>query len=81
MARFSPTDAVFAGFRFVKERPAMVLVWAAYLLVLLAVASVAMFDIAGDALTSLMIAAQGSNPDPTKLVKLMEQVAPASLFA
>jgi hypothetical protein len=81
MARFSPTDAVFAGFRFVRERPATVLVWAAYLLVLLAVASVAMFDIGGDALTSLMIASQGSNPDPAKLVKLMEQVAPASLFA
>lgn len=81
MARFSPTDAVFAGFRFVKEQPATVLVWAAYLLVLLAVATVAMFDIGGDALTSLVIALQGSNPDPAKLVKLMEQVAPASLFA
>ena len=81
MARFLPTDAVFAGFRFVRERPATVLVWAAYLLVLLAVASVAMFDIGGDALTSLMIASQGAKPDPAKLVKLMEQVAPASLFA
>jgi hypothetical protein len=81
MARFLPTDAVFSGFRFVKQRPAMVLIWAAYLLVLLAVASVAMFDIGGDALTSLMIAAQGSNPDPAKLMKLMQQVAPASLFA
>lgn len=81
MVRFSPTDAVFAGFRFVKERPATILVWAAYLLVVLGVASIAMFDIGGDSLTSLMIAAQGANPDPKQLIKLMEQVAPASLFA
>lgn len=81
MVRFSPTDAVFAGFRFVKERPAAILVWAGYLLVVLAVASVAMFDIGGDALTSLMLAAQAQNPDPNQMVKLAEQVAPASLFA
>ena len=81
MARFSPTDAVFAGFRFARERPATILVWAAYLLVVLAVVSVAMFDIGGDSLTSLAIAAQGANPDPNQLAKLMVQLAPASLFA
>ena len=81
MARFSPTDAVFAGFRFARERPATILVWAAYMLVVLAVVSVAMFDIGGDALTSLMIAAQGANPNANQLMKLMEEVAPASLFA
>lgn len=81
MIRFSPTEAVFAGFRFVKERPAAILVWAAYLLVLGSVAMVAMFDLGGDALTSLVIASQGSNPDPNQLIKLMEQLAPASLFA
>ena len=78
MVRFSPTDAVFAGFRFVKERPATILVWAAYLLVVLTVAFVAMLDIGGDSLTSLMIAAQGANPNPNQLMKLMEEVAPAS---
>lgn len=81
MVRFSPTDAVFAGFRFIKERPATILVWAAYLLVVLGVASLAMFDLGGDALTSLVIATQGDKPDPNQLIKLMEQVAPASLFA
>ena len=80
MARFSPTEAVFAGFRFVKERPATMLVWAAYLLVLLVVATVAMVDIGGDSLTSLAIAFQGANPDPAQLSKLAEQLAPASLF-
>jgi hypothetical protein len=81
MTRFSPTDAVFGGFRFVRERPATLLVWAAFLLVVLAVALVAMFDIGGDALTALAIAVQGSNPDPNQLSRLAQQVAPASLFA
>lgn len=81
MARFSPTDTVFAGFRFARERPANLLVWAAYLLVVLAVAMVAMFDIGGEALTSFAVSVRGSNPDPNQLLKLAQQVAPASLFA
>jgi hypothetical protein len=80
MARFSPTEAVFAGFRFVKERPGAMLVWAAYLLVLLVVATVAMFDIGGDALRSLAIGFQADHPDPAQLSKLVGQIAPASLF-
>lgn len=81
MARFSPTDAVFAGFRFARERPATLLVWAAYLLVVVAVASVAMLDIGGDSLTSLGIAARGANPDPQQLMKLMSEALPAVMFA
>jgi hypothetical protein len=80
MARFSPTDAVFAGFRFAKEHPAALLVWAAYLLVVSVVASVAMVDIAGDSLTSLGLAAQGANPDPQQLRKLVDQAGPALMF-
>ena len=80
MVRFSPTDAVFAGFRFARERPATLLVWAAYLLVALAVTSIAMVDIGGESLTSLALAAQGSNPDPAQLAKLMNEAAPAVMF-
>ena len=81
MAKFSPTEAVFAGFRFARERPATILIWSAYLLVAFAVASIAMFDIGGDSMTALVIASQGSNPDPAQLMKLMQEVAPATLFA
>jgi hypothetical protein len=81
MAKFSPTDAVFAGFRFAKERPATILVWAAYLLLVGTVAAVAMFDIGGEAMTSLVIASQAANPDPAQLLKLMQEIAPATLFA
>jgi hypothetical protein len=80
MAKFSPTEAVFAGFRFAKERPAAILIWSAYVLVIMAVTLFAMFDIAGDSLPSLMIASQGSHPNPQQLMKLTEQVLPATLF-
>jgi hypothetical protein len=81
MAKFSPTDAVFAGFRFARERPATILIWAAYLLVAIAVTSIAMFDIGGESMTALGIAASGASPDPQQIVKLMEDVLPASRSA
>jgi hypothetical protein len=81
MARFSPTDAVFAGFRFAREHPATILVWAAYYLVVTAVALTAMANLGGDSLGALPIAVQGANPDPQQLVKLMNEVLPAVMFS
>jgi hypothetical protein len=81
MARFSPTDAVFAGFRFAREHPAAILIWAAYYLIVTAVAVTAMADLGGGSLTALPIAVQGSNPDPQQLMKLVDEVAPAVMFA
>lgn len=81
MAKFSPTDAVFAGFRFARERPATLLIWAAYLLVVIAVATVAMAEIGGDSLTALQIAARVRNPDAQQLMKLTSDVLPATMFA
>jgi hypothetical protein len=80
MARFSPADSVFAGFRFARERPATLLVWSAYFLLALAVTSVAMVGIGGDSLTSLSIALRGSNPDQQQVARLLNEVAPAILF-
>jgi hypothetical protein len=81
MARFSPTDAVFAGFRFARERPATLLVWAAFYLVLVAVAVTAMADLGGNSLGALPIAVQGSNPDPQQMIKLVSDVLPAVMFS
>lgn len=81
MSRFSPTDAVFAGFRFARERPATIFVWAAYYLVVMAVALTAMADLGGDSLSALPIAVQGANPDPQQLMKLMSDVLPAVMFS
>ena len=77
MARFSPTDAVFAGFRFARERPATILVWAAYYLVVMAVALTAMAELGGESLAALPIAARGAHPDPQQLAKLL----PAVMFS
>src|SRR6185312_7078110 len=81
MVRFSPTDAVFAGFRFARQHPATLLVWAAFYLVVMAVALTAMADLGGTALGSLAIASQASNPDPQQLAKLMDEAMPAVLFS
>ena len=80
MAKFSPADAVFSGFRFVKARPATILVWAAYMLAALAVSSVAMIGIGGDSLAALSLIARAAQPNPQQLIKLMQDVLPATLF-
>jgi hypothetical protein len=81
MAKFSPTEAVFAGFRFARERPAVLLIWAAFLLVVIAVATLALFDLGGDQMTALMAASQQPTFDMAQLTKLSEGVEPASSFA
>jgi len=81
MARFSPADAVFAGFRFVKERPGTIMVWAGYLLVAFTVASMAMFDIGGGAITAFGLAAQAGHPlNAEQAMKLAQDALPAALF-
>ena len=81
MAEFSPTEAVFAGFRFVRERPATLLIWSAFLLVVMALALVAMFDLGGDQMTALLAASQATPFDPAQITKLSQAIAPASSFA
>lgn len=81
MAKFSPTDAVFEGFRFARSHPAALLIWAAFLLVVLTVASLALFDLGGASMTGLVAATQAKTPNPTVILNLMSDLAPASAFA
>jgi hypothetical protein len=81
MAKFLPTEAVFAGFRFVRERPAALMIWSAFLLVVIAAAVLAMFDLGGDQMTALMTASQTTPIDPAQISKLSQAVLPASSFA
>jgi hypothetical protein len=81
MAKFSPMDAVFSGLRFVRSRPATLLIWSAYLLVVVTVASLALFDLGGDQLTSLAAAMQGATPDLRHVSDIMQGLLPASGFA
>jgi len=81
MAKFLPTEAVFAGFRFVRERPAALMIWSAFLLVVAAGAVLALFDLGGDQMTALMTASQTVPFDPNQISKLSQAVLPASSFA
>jgi len=80
MAKFSPTEAVFTGFRFVRERPATLLIWSGFLLVVIAVAVAAMFDLGGDQMTALVTASQSGTFDPAQISKLSQDLLPASAF-
>jgi hypothetical protein len=80
MAKFSPTDSVFAGFRFAKERPATLLIWSAYLLLVMAVAVLALFDLGGDQMTALVTASSSGAFDPALISKISEDILPASSF-
>ena len=81
MSNFSPTEAVFAGFRFARARPAALLIWAAYYLVVLAVALFALFDLAGDKMLQLMALQKAGAADPGPMLAIMDDISPALGFA
>jgi hypothetical protein len=80
MAKFSPTDAVFEGFRFALKRPATLLIWSGYLLAVVAVAVLALFNLGGDQMTALIAASQTNTFDMAQISKLSENILPASSF-
>ena len=81
MSKFSPTEAVFAGFRFARERPAALLIWAGYYLVVLALSLFALFDLAGDKMQQFIALQQAGGTDPGPLLAVMDDIAPALGFA
>lgn len=81
MSNFSPTEAVFSGFRFARARPAALLIWAAYYLLVLAVALFALFDLAGDKMLQLMAVQKTGASDPGPMLAIMDDIAPALGFA
>lgn len=80
MAKFSPTDAVFEGFRFALKRPVTLLIWSGYLLAVAAVAVLALFNLGGDQMTALMAASRSNTFDMAQISKLSENILPASSF-
>jgi hypothetical protein len=81
MATLSPVDTVISGFRFARARPAQLLIWSAYLLVVLTVAYLAFLDLGGDKVAALVAATQGAAPDVRQVALLMQDLMPASAFA
>jgi hypothetical protein len=76
MEQFSISDAAFAGFRFVRENPKTVAIWAGLSLAVSAVGGLAMVSLAGPAMTQFMALSQGGSKDPAAALALMGQLAP-----
>jgi hypothetical protein len=81
MIRFSPMQAVLAGFRFVRARPATLLIWSAYLLVVMTAANLALLDLGGDQMMSLIHISQSEKPDFKQVSDLAQALQPAAAFA
>jgi len=80
MATFSPTDAALEGFRIAREKPRMVLTWAAVYLVVTAIMAFLLITFAGDALMALRAAEQSGDADPAMAFQFFSKVAPVSLL-
>lgn len=76
MASFSATDAAFAGFRIVRERPGAVLLWALLLLVVQVGFSLAMVGEGGPAIAQMQALSTQPTPDPAQTMALMRQFTP-----
>jgi hypothetical protein len=76
MADFSATDVAFTGFRFVREHPRAVALWAAIQLVISLVVGLAMTVIAGPAMMQMQALRLQKQPDPAASLALLHQILP-----
>ncbi|MDR3511276.1 MAG: hypothetical protein P4L73_06560 [Caulobacteraceae bacterium] len=76
MARFSPTEAAFEGFRLTREHPRAVLAWAlAYFFYTLALAILTISWIGPD-FAAFSALSHSANPDPAELAHAFEKIGP-----
>jgi hypothetical protein len=76
MARFSPTEAAFEGFRLTREHPRAVLVWAfAYFIFTMALAILTVAWVGKD-FAALQALSRDVNPDPVEMARAFEKLAP-----
>lgn len=79
MARFSPTEAAFEGFRLTREHPRAVLAWAgAYFVFTLAV-SILTIAWVGPEITTLTALSHSANPDPAEMARVFAKLGPFML--
>jgi hypothetical protein len=76
MARFSPTEAAFEGFRLTREHPRAVVAWAiAYFVFTMALAVLTIAWVGKD-FGVLQTLSRDPNPDPAELARAFEKLAP-----
>lgn len=79
MARFSPTEAAFEGFRLTREHPRAVVAWAfAYFLFTFVVALMTLTWI-GPEFAQFKALSESANPDPNQLLAVMQRLGPFML--
>jgi hypothetical protein len=79
MADFSATDVAFTGFRFVREHPRTVALWAAIYVVLALVLGVTVTAIAGPAIMQLQAMTIQRQPDPATTLAIVHHLLPLYL--
>lgn len=75
MADFSATDAALEGFRLTREKPRVVLIWAALMLLAGIIASVLIVSVAGEAFSTVM-SGQASGGDPSQALAAFQELIP-----
>src|SRR5690349_14400313 len=76
MARFSPPDAAFEGFRIPREHPYAVLIWAGLHFLISAGLTVTMITVSGAGLAEVIAMSQHPTRDPAQALAAMRHIAP-----
>ncbi|WP_312163407.1 hypothetical protein [Phenylobacterium sp.] len=76
MTAFSATDAAFEGFRLTRERPKVVLIWAAFLFLVSVCSAVYLISIGQEARAVLEASAAQQSPDPQVFLSTMRDLLP-----
>lgn len=73
---FSPADAALEGFRIARERPRVLLVWAALNLIVSIVMTIVLVSMFGETLIELEAMSPQGAEDPAQAMALLERLAP-----
>lgn len=76
MTAFSATDAAFEGFRITREKPRILLIWAAFYLIISFLMPIVLVTMGGQDLMALETAANDPNADPAAALDNFAALAP-----
>jgi hypothetical protein len=81
MTTFSPSDAAFSGFRVIREKPRVVLAWAAVIFLFELVYGGLLVGLGGSQLTMIRAMEQTNQTDPAAALAMLPSVGIASLVS
>lgn len=80
MARFSPTDSAFSGFRFVREKPRLMLAWTSFYILIALTVAIIIAALAGTRWAEVQTLSQATVIDQ-KVLDVLRDVGPAAAVA